>query len=78
MQDFVLTTDSVEHQLHLYNYYDSTSSTLNYTALDSTIMHIQGEIDGVPIRAQLHKIPLEKLPALQPSFHWTIDDYSKQ
>lgn len=75
MMDYVLTYDTVQHQLQLFNYYDSVNSVLNYKIDSAETLVIWGQIGNEEIKMRLSKIPLDQMPALAPSFHWTIDDY---
>ncbi|MGB4775582.1 MAG: hypothetical protein WBP45_10440 [Daejeonella sp.] len=74
MQDYELGYDIVNNQLLIKNYEDGKVQKLNYTQPNDSVLFLIGKIEKDSLKIELKKIPFEKLPLLQPGFHWTIDN----
>ena len=75
MQDYTLQYDLENQQLILRDYAQQ-KIILNYiySAQDSTFV-LKGSFYNKPIEVHTKMIDKDKIPLLQPYFHWTIDGY---
>jgi hypothetical protein len=73
MKDFSLEYDTAKHLLFVKRYNDTAPNILNYTKTSDTTLLLSGKFEGDSLKVTLKKLDLNKLPALQQGFHWTID-----
>lgn len=74
MQDYELETDTAAKTIWISSPEDSVAYALRYTVSSDSILHLQGLLKKEEIFLKLKKLDLKSLPALNGSFHWTIDE----
>jgi hypothetical protein len=73
MTDYTLNYDFPNSKL-LLSRPGTAQTALSYQYADSTML-LSGIVNGDSITIRSKQIDLQKLPLLQPDFHWTIDEY---
>ena len=76
MVDYKFEYDFTNKKLELYRR-DDTGNVLYFIRQDS-VLFLKGKIGNKFITMQARQIDTGKLPLLQNSFHWTIDDYERE
>ncbi len=73
MQDYRLAMDTV-HQVFILTNYEQEQTEIRYREID-TLLELHFVSAQEPFRLLARKLRWERLPALQPSFHWTVDGH---
>lgn len=74
MKDYELRTDTAGKTLWISAPGDSVEYPLRYAVEGDGGLQVSGPVDGKDVLMKLKKLPVENLPALNSSFHWTVDE----
>ncbi len=73
MEDYGLNDDSTANTLWVSRTTDSVEQALHYRLQADSLITVTGVINGDRLLMTLKRLDTKSLPALLPSFHWTID-----